>query len=235
VPLPRRGDPPARIARARVLRADIRPARPGQHRDGRRGRRTQTSTRRGPGRRRARAPRRQQPGQQPQFGDCHQATERLPPMRRHDDRAPPGWCRDRLCQVSSVTGPAAPAADPPAAPGRAAIAPSRPSPGCGRFERRPEKPHAGSPRIGVIRAPPVGRLPWLSAAPIRQAWRHAGAASLRPSRSVMTGRETCAPGSAGRIRGFAGEAALPRTRAVPDRRVNSSRDARRWDDGGAPG
>jgi len=48
-----------------------------------------------PRRRPIRASCRQQPGQQPHSGDRHETTERLP-MRRHDDRAPPGRCRDRL-------------------------------------------------------------------------------------------------------------------------------------------
>jgi len=45
--------------------------------------------------------------------------------------------------------------------------------------------------------------------------RHVEAASLRPSRSVMTGRETVHTWLCWEDSGFAGEAALPRTRALP--------------------
>src|SRR5438067_13347448 len=45
--------------------------------------------------------------------------------------------------------------------------------------------------------------------------RHVEAASLRPSCSVMTGRETVRTWLCWEDPGFAGEAALPRTRALP--------------------
>src|SRR5262249_31057334 len=64
------------------------------------------STRLVPRRQRARAPCRQQPGQQPHSGERHPATERLPPTRRHDDRAPPAVVLNDTWQVSSVTGEA---------------------------------------------------------------------------------------------------------------------------------
>jgi hypothetical protein len=113
VRLPIPGDPPSRIARTRVLGADIHPARPRGPRGARRGPRTPMSTRQLPRRRRTRAPRRQQPGKQPPSGERHKATtRRLPPMRRHHDRAPPAVVLNDSGQASSVAGRTAPAADP---------------------------------------------------------------------------------------------------------------------------
>jgi len=157
---PGRGDPPARIARARVLGADIRAARPGGHRDVRRGPRARRSTRLGPRRRRARAPRRQHPGQQPGSGQRRQATGPLPPMRRHDDRAPPADVVNDPCQVSSVTGCTAPAADPPAAPGRAGTrAVQVVSAGCGRLGHRLKGHMRAGPRTGYYACPPLVDCP----------------------------------------------------------------------------
>src|SRR6266851_754108 len=67
--------------------------------------------------------------------------------------------------------------------------------------------------------------------------RHVEAASLRPSRSVMTGRETMRTWRCWEDPELAGEAALPRTRALPGPGglVAAGRGARSWGDGGAPG